>query len=126
MIVVMLRAVAIAAVVTALGGCSRPAVDPLQLEGNRLAVANQSEGDWTDVEIWLNQHYRVTAPKIAAGGRLIVPLDTFVAGFGQRFNFSRQQITALRLEAKQPDGTPITVHKKFTKGGLDGVLEGKR
>jgi hypothetical protein len=125
MIVVMMRVAAAAAVVVALG-CSKPPVDPLQLEGNRLTVHNQTAEDWRDVEIWLNQHYRVTTPKIASGGRLIVPLDTFVAGFGQRFDFARQQITALRIEAKQPDGTPVTVHKKFTKGGLDGLFEGKR
>jgi hypothetical protein len=121
----MLRAVAVAAVVTALG-CSTPPRDPLLLEGNRLTVHNQTTDDWRDVEIWLNHHYRVTTPRIAAGGQLIVPLDTFVAGFGQRFNFSRQQITALRVEAKRPDGTPLTLHKKFTKGGLDGILEGSR
>jgi hypothetical protein len=122
----MLRGVAVAAVVTALAGCSPPPGDPLQLDGNRLTVHNQSDQEWRDVEIWLNHHYRVTTPKIAAGGRLIVPLDTFVAGFGQRFDFARQQITALRLEAKHPDGSPMTLHKKFTKGGLDGVLEGSR
>jgi hypothetical protein len=125
MIVVMMRMAAVAALVMALG-CSQPLGDPLQLEGNRLTVHNQTGEDWRDVEIWLNQHYRVTAPRIAADGRLIVPLDTFVAGFGQRFDFARQQITALRVEAKRPDGTPVTVHKKFTKGGLDGILEGTR
>jgi len=55
-----------------------------------------------------------------------VPLDAFVAGFGQRFNFRRQQIVDLRLAAKLPDGTPLELKKQFEAGGLAGMLGGKR
>jgi hypothetical protein len=127
MISVMLRVLAIAGALGAIAaGCAKPPEEPLQLDGGRLTVQNASADDWVDVEIWLNQHYRVTWPRLEAGGRLIVPLDTFVAGFGQRFNFSRQQVTALRLEAKNTDGAPVEIHKKFQKGGLAGALEGMR
>ena len=91
-----------------------------------LTVDNQSSRDWTHVEIWLNTYYRVTAPLIASGGRAQVPLDTFVAGFGQRFNYRRAQITDLRLTATLPDGKPIEVKKQFTVGGLAGALGGTR
>ena len=63
---------------------------------------------------------------IPAGGRLQVPLDAFVAGFGQRFDYRRTQITDLRLKAKLPDGTPLELKKEFTVGGLEGALGGKR
>ena len=55
-----------------------------------------------------------------------MPLDAFVAGFGQRFNYKRTQITDLRLKARLPDGTPLEVQKEFTQGGLAGVFGGKR
>jgi hypothetical protein len=104
----------------------RPPIEPLQLEGNLLTVNNQSAKDWTDVEIKLNLNHTVRVPSIAAGARMQVPLDAFVAGFGQRFNYKRTQVTDLRLTAKLPDGTPLELKKEFTQGGLAGVFGGKR
>ena len=105
-------------------GCSKPPVDPLRLDGNRLTISNQTAEPWANVEIWLNTYYRVTVPSIAAGERFQVGLDSFVAGYGQRFDYRRRQITALRLNGKRPDGTPFELDKKFEVGGLAGALEG--
>jgi hypothetical protein len=91
-----------------------------------LTVSNQSSRDWTSVEIWLNTHYRVTTTSIPAGGRFQAPLDVFVAGFGQRFDFKRAQIHDLRLTAKLPDGQPLELKKEFRAGGLAGALRGPR
>src|SRR5262245_37857362 len=106
--------------------CSTKPEEPLKLEGNLLTVDNRSSDEWTAVEIWVNTHYRVTTNSIPAGGRFQVPLDAFVAGFGQRFNFKRQQIVDLRLSAKLRDGTPLELKKDFQAGGLAGALGGKR
>ena len=38
-------------------------------------------------------------PKIPAGSRFKAPLDAFVAGYGQRFEFNRMQITDVQLTA---------------------------
>jgi hypothetical protein len=111
-------------VVIAGAGCSKPPADPMRLEGNLLTVHNQSSSDWSNVEIWLNTHYRVIAPTLKAGGQLQVPLDTFVAGFGQRFNWRRAQIRDLRVTARLPDGSPIELKKDFAVGGLAGALGG--
>jgi hypothetical protein len=108
-------------------GCRQPPpVEPLKLDGNMLTVDNRSSNDWTDVVILLNKNHSVRAASIPAGGKLQVPLDTFVAGFGQRFNYRRTQITDLRLKAKLPDGSPLELKKEFDVGGLAGVLGGKR
>jgi len=123
--ILLTTALAVATAI-AMSGCSKPPVEPLKLDGNMLTVDNRSSRDWTGVEIWLNTYYRVTAASIPAGGRAQVPLDAFVAGFGQRFNFHRTQITDLRLTAKLPDGNPIEVKKQFTVGGLAGAFGGKR
>jgi hypothetical protein len=103
-----------------------PPIEPLQLDGNMLTVNNLSSRDWSDVTIRLNRNHTVTPGPIPAGGRLQVPLDAFVAGFGQRFDYRRTQITDLRLTAKLPDGTPLELTKAFTVGGLEGALGGKR
>jgi hypothetical protein len=127
MIVAVMRAVSVlAALATIVTGCSTPAPDPLQLDRNLITVDNRSSSDWNDVEIWLNTHYRVTTPAIRAGSRFQAPLDTFVAGFGQRFDFRRAQVVDLRLVAKLPDGKPLELKKQFEASGLAGYLGGKR
>jgi hypothetical protein len=126
---VVIRALLVGSAIAAvalLTACSRPRRDPLQLESNRLTVENQSSHDWTGVEIWLNTYYRATTPSIPAGGRFQVGLDSFVAGFGQRFDVHRAHVSDLRLRAKLPDGKPFELKKQFTASGLAGVLGGKR
>ena len=108
-------------------GCrDKPPIDPLKLDGGMLTVDNRSSNDWTGVEIWLNRNHSVRIASIPAGGRQQVPLDAFVAGFGQRFNYKRTQITDLRLKGKLPDGSPFEIKKEFTVGGLEGAFGGKR
>jgi hypothetical protein len=107
-------------------GCTKVPVDSLELERNMLTVSNQSSNDWTNVEVWLNTYYRVTTSSVRAGSRFQAPLDTFVAGFGQRFDFHRMQVRDLRLTAKLPDGTPFELKKRFDAGGLAGALGGTR
>jgi len=127
MIVAVMRAALAATVVgTMAAGCSRPAVDPIVLDRNLITVDNPSSTDWNTVEIWLNTYYRVTTRSIPAGGRFQAPLDTFVAGYGQRFDFRRAQIVDVRVSAKLPDGKPLELKKQFTASGLAGYLGGKR
>jgi hypothetical protein len=106
--------------------CHRVPEEPLKLERNMLTVTNASSSDWSNVEIWLNTYFRVTTSAVPAGGRFQAPLDTFVAGFGQRFDFHRMQIKDVRLNAKLPDGKPLEIKKQFAKGGLAGALGGNR
>ena len=106
--------------------CTKPPIEPLKLDGNMLTVDNRSSSDWTNVEIWLNYYYRITTPSIKAGARFQAPLDVFVAGYGQRFDFKKAQIRDLRLTAKLPDGQPLELKKEFTSGGLAGAFGGKR
>ena len=115
------------ALALALAACrERPPIEPLQLDGSMVTVINRSGDEWTGVELRLNLNHTVRIPSIAAGGRVQVPLDAFVAGFGQRFNYRRTQITDLRLTAKLPDGKPLELTHAFTVGGLEGAFGGKR
>src|SRR3989441_12909362 len=103
-------------------GCTKPPPDPLQLDRNILTVDNRTSTDWTNVEIWLNYYYRVTVRSIPKESRFQTPLDTFVAGFGQRFDFRRMQVKDLRLTATLPDGKPLELKKRFEVGGLAGAF----
>jgi hypothetical protein len=118
-----MRTAAVLACIAA-AGCSKPPVDPLQLDRNILTVDNRTSADWTNVEIWLNTYYRVTVRSIPKKSRFQAPLDTFVAGFGQRFDFRRMQVRDLRLTARLPDGQPLELKKQFEGGGLAGALGG--
>jgi hypothetical protein len=106
-------------------GCSSPPPEPLQLDRNILTVDNRTKDDWNHVEIWLNTYYRVTWASIPAGGRFQAPLDTFVAGFGQRFDFHRAQVHDLRLTATLPDGRPLEIKKAFEVSGLGALGQRK-
>jgi hypothetical protein len=106
--------------------CSKPPADPMQLERGTLTVSNRSTREWTHVEIWLNRSYRVTVASIPAGTTFQVPLNAFVAGFGQRFDPRHAQVQDLRLSATLPDGQPLELKKAFTTSGLAGALGGKR
>ena len=113
-------------VVWCAGACGPPPRDPLQLDSNRLTVENQTSQEWHDVDIRLNTYYRVTVRSIAARERFQVPLDAFVAGYGQRFSFNRMQIKDLRLTAKRPNDETFELIKEFRPSGLAGWLGGKR
>jgi hypothetical protein len=105
-------------------GCSSPASRPIQIQRNLLTVDNQTSRDWIDVEIWINQQYRLTVPRIAARSRFTATLDVFVAGFGQRFDVRRQRIDDLRLKAREEAGTPVELRFEPPKAGLAGALDG--
>jgi hypothetical protein len=118
-------ALAVVLVSLAAARCSAPPPEPLQLERNRLIVLNTSKDEWTNVEIWLNRYFRAGVPSIAAGGRLDAPLDRFISGYGQPFDYRRLQVTELTLTAKKPDGTPVALKMGFQKPGLAGAVGGK-
>ncbi len=134
MISVMLRILLVGLVgvtiaVTSVGQCSKNAVEPLQVDGPRLTVVNQSADDWTDVEIWLNHYFRVVVPRITAGGRFQVGFDSFTAGYGQRFDSRGTSVSHLRLTAKGGAGESFELKKDFETLDLTGALRafgGKR
>lgn len=84
----------------------RPAPEPLHIEGRTLTVWNNSSEPWERVEIWVNDHYRVTRDAIAPAERFAVPLETFVAGYGQRFART-QHVTGVEVTATDASGDPV-------------------
>jgi hypothetical protein len=115
-------AAALVLATVAVSACEGRPIDPLQLEQGVITVNNRSAGPWTGVEIWINQAFRVTTASIDPAGRFQVPVNSFVAGYGQRFDFKRMQINDVRLTATTQDGQTIEHHLALRKGGLEGAL----
>ena len=101
----MTIAVASAMCATLSAGCTTPP-ERLTLEGRAITVFNDSGEPWKGVEIWVNDHYRVTRDMIAAGERFVVPLESFVAGFGQRFT-RNQHVSGIEVTATDGSGDPV-------------------
>lgn len=102
--------------------CStKPPAAPLQLDAGRLTVTNNTRDEWTQVQIWVNRQYRLTVESIPAGQQLQTPLSIFVEAYGRRFDFSKQQIKDLRLEAKKKNGDPVDVRMDLKGSGLAGL-----
>ena len=100
---------------------SKKDVPALQLESGRLTVTNNTNDDWTKIQIWVNRQYRLTVESIPAGRQLQTPLSIFVEAYGRRFDFSRQQIKDLRLEAVTKSGAPVDVRLDLKGSGLAGL-----
>lgn len=85
--------------------CSTPP-ERLTLEGRTITIFNDSAEAWKAVEIWVNDHYRVTRETIVPGERFGVPLESFVAGFGQRFG-REQRVNGIEVTATDASGDAV-------------------
>jgi hypothetical protein len=122
-----MRAFRVAAVALLLvSACSSVVPEVLKLDHGKLTVNNQSDEEWRNVEIWVNNYYRAVVPTIAARGLFQVHLDSFTSGYGQRFDYRRAQIKDLRLSARRPNGEVLDVKKDFQGPLLNEALGGKR
>jgi hypothetical protein len=90
---------------TLIAGCSDPP-DPISVEGNAITVINTTSGDWRNVLIVVNDHYRGGAPLLKAEGRLNAPVSQFDTGFGQRWP-TGTTIRKVQVTAEGADGKPV-------------------
>ena len=81
--------------------------EAIRVEENRVVVTNLSDGDWTNVEVWLNDWYRAQAPLLAAGGRLDIPFAAFMAGYDRRYDPVRQPPFGVAVTARAGDGSEV-------------------
>jgi hypothetical protein len=87
--------------------CTGEEPRPIRVGIDRITVINLTGTAWRDVDVWLNDHYRVQAPELAPGQRLEVPLRVFVAGFGQQFDPKKQIPFGIEVDAVGADGKPV-------------------
>jgi hypothetical protein len=89
---------------SALGACRREKPVPIAVEDRVVKVHNLTSDRWTEVRIWLNDHYLAGTPVLEPDGRLTVQQRDFVAGLGQKFDPSRQSPYGVLVTAKSPSG----------------------
>jgi hypothetical protein len=83
--------------------------EPITFVDRAIVVQNLTADEWQNVEIWLNNHYRVTKSRMPPGERFSVPFSAFVAGFGQRFDAARQPIRGVEVNATGRDGAKVRI-----------------
>jgi hypothetical protein len=103
----LLTAGLLAVLVLIVGSCAGEERNPIMVGTDRITVINLTATGWRDVEVWLNDHYRVQAPELAAGGRLEIPMGVFVAAFGQRFDTKKQIPFGVEVSAMGANGKPV-------------------
>ena len=102
------RAVGCAAAIALFAaGCRTPPPEPITFVERAVVVANLTPDEWRNVEVWLNDHYRVTKSRMPPGERFNIPFSAFVAGFGQRFEAARQPIRGVEVTATAPGGRAV-------------------
>jgi hypothetical protein len=89
--------------------CRREFPRPIVVADNVVTVQNSTTEEWRGVEVWLNYHYRVTRTSMPSGQRFGIPLNVFVAGFGQRFDVRRQVVQTVQVKATTASGTPVNL-----------------
>jgi hypothetical protein len=90
--------------VCALAACHREKPEPILVEDRAVKVHNETAERWTEVRIWLNDHYVAGTPVLEPNGRITVQQRDFVAGLGQKFDPSRQSPYGVLVTAKSPSG----------------------
>ena len=105
MLVSTLLAVAVVVAMFRVGGEDRR--EAIRLEENRVVVTNLGDTDWSDVEVWLNDWYRVQAPRVVAGQRLDIPFSAFMGGYGRRYEPSQQPPFGVEVTARGADGSEV-------------------
>jgi len=99
--------VAAVAAVVALPACRAAPLEPIRFVDRAIVVENQTADEWQNVEVWLNDHYRVTKSRMPPGERFSIPLSSFVAGFGQRYDAARQPIRGVEVTATAPGARAV-------------------
>lgn len=90
---------------TALAACGPPD-PPITVADGMITVVNQTDQDWSDVLITVNDHFRGGVPVLKAEGRANAPLSQFTTGYGQRWS-SGARVKTVDVTAKGADGSDV-------------------
>lgn len=96
-----------ALVLVSAAACSEPP-PPISVEDGFVTVLNQSDKDWKNVLVTVNDHFRGFAPVLKAEGRFNAPLSQFTTGHGQRWD-TRDVARKVEVKAENPDGSPVAL-----------------
>ncbi len=95
---------AVLALIT-LSACSDPP-PPIAVGEGMITVLNQTDQDWKEVLVTVNDHFRGFVPVLKANGRANAPLNQFSTGHGQRW-VGGTPVRTVDVTAKSADGTEV-------------------
>jgi len=88
-----------------LSACSDPP-PPIAVGEGMITVLNQTDHDWKEVLVTVNDHFRGFVPVLKANGRANAPLNQFSTGHGQRWA-GGTHVRTVDVTAKSADGTEV-------------------
>ena len=103
----LLTAVLLTVLLLIVGACSGEERNPIMVGTDRITVINLTDTGWRDVEVWLNDHYRVQVREVGAGQRVEISIGVFVEAFGRRFDTKKQVPFGVEVDATGADGKPV-------------------
>jgi len=86
-----------------------PDTDAIAIEDGFVIVRNQTDEEWLDVRIWVNEYYSGDARSIPAHGFVRESLGRFVASQGQKIDVTLTKIASVVVLGRTTDGTRIRV-----------------
>ena len=92
-------------VVVGMTGCSKPE-PPISVSEGMVTVVNQTDQDWKNVLITVNDHFRGFVPVLKAEGRANAPLSQFNTGHGQYWSANMRART-IDVTATSADGSEV-------------------
>ena len=98
----------LAAAALCASACAKPR-DPIAVQEGTLSVENQTDREWRNVRVTVNDHFRGGTPQLAARGRLTAPLTQFQTAYGQRFSLERQTVFKVEVTATDAAGQPVAL-----------------
>jgi hypothetical protein len=76
------------------------------VEGGMVTIHNQTEQDWKDVLVTVNDHFRGSAKALKAEGRMNAPVSQMTTGHGQRWVHGTG-VLKVHVKAESADGSPV-------------------
>ena len=98
------RLLALLAAIT-IAACGTPD-PPITVNEGMITVVNQTDQDWSEVLITVNDHFRGSVPTLKAAGRANAPLSQFTTGHGQRWS-SGSHVKTVDVTARRADGSEV-------------------
>jgi hypothetical protein len=106
---VRLRGTSLAMLLAAcFGGCSIPR-DPIIVRDGMLTLENQTDREWRNVRVTVNDHYTGGVHSLLPRGMMTAPLGDFQSGFGHRFDRGRMSVYKVRVSATDSAGQPVAL-----------------
>jgi hypothetical protein len=103
-----LRAASALILVALYAGCTIPR-DPIIIKDGILTLENQTNREWRNVRVTVNDHFTGGVPLLMPRGLMTAPLRDFQSGFGHRFDRGRMSVYRVRVSATDSEGEPVTL-----------------